>query len=286
LEVQENKIIPSQPFHHKTMQIKPVNLIDLVQVADLQPEGWDNIATFYEFYVQQDFCFPIGVWDENRLIGVGCAIQNGDTGWLSHIIVHEDYRGKGIGKTITETVVNMLKNQHIHDIQLIATDLGEPVYQKLGFEICGEYLFLKGSNIPPENHDFIQKIDATYWEQVLAIDQAISGEYREKMLQTVYQNAFGFVKNGELQGYYLPEMCEGLIYALNEEAGIRLLNFKLNQKQEVIQKVALPIQNTVAIDYLEKQGFEVFRRLSRMCLGRKIAWQPHKIYSRAGGYYG
>ena len=63
--------------------------------------------------------------------------------WLAHINVQPGNRNHGLGKLITQFLVDEAQAKNCDTIYLIATDLCEPVYKKVGFETETDYLFLK-----------------------------------------------------------------------------------------------------------------------------------------------
>ena len=129
------------------MQIQQFEPIDIKSLPNLQPEDWGNITPAFQFYLTSQFCFPLKVIIDNKMVGVGAAIIHNEIAWLAHIIVHPDYRKKGIGKTISQTLVDNSKSHHCETIYLIATELGAPVYAGIGFETETEYLMFKGLKI-------------------------------------------------------------------------------------------------------------------------------------------
>ena len=84
------------------MEFKNFEHSDMRSLADLQPEGWGDITPAYQFYVTSLFCFPIKVIIANRIIAVGAAIIHNEVAWLGQIIVHPDFRNRGIGKKISK----------------------------------------------------------------------------------------------------------------------------------------------------------------------------------------
>ena len=65
---------------------------DLDEIRSLQPEGWPDIVTEFTYYIRKDFCHPLKVTLDERIIGVGASIQFENTCWLAHIIVDKDFR--------------------------------------------------------------------------------------------------------------------------------------------------------------------------------------------------
>ncbi|MBI3235453.1 MAG: GNAT family N-acetyltransferase, partial [Bacteroidetes bacterium] len=154
---------------------------DLVDLKELQPKGWENILPRIEQYIQTPFCHPLKTLIGNKIVGIGASIIHQDVAWLAHIIVHPDFHKQGIGTFITENLITSLREKKIETIYLIATDLGEPLYKKLGFKTDAEYVFYKDlkakSNWKPSKH--IHPLDDHYYSQVTLLDLQISGENRE-----------------------------------------------------------------------------------------------------------
>lgn len=203
------------------MKIKPLIIEDIDFISDLQPEGWDNILPKINFYIEADHCFPIKVVYERKMIGIGSIIVHHDTAWLGHIIVSEKERGSGIGKIITERLIEIAECKQCKTIHLIATDLGAPVYEKVGFLTKTEYLFFK--NIKIENllinFESICNYSTQYKSAIFEIDRYCSKEDRICELENHLEGSFVYKNNDTIEGFYLPTLGEGLIIANNAQAG-------------------------------------------------------------------
>ena len=172
--------------------LQPLEHSDINLITGLQPEGWQDITSIIDFYTKSSFCFPIKVIIDKKIVGIGTAIIHNDVAWLGHIIVHPDNRNQGIGKMITQALVDNVWRKNCDTIYLIATDLGEPVYKKIGFETETEYLFFKdikpdGSWIPSEN---IVACTDDFKKQIARLDKEISGEDRLLHLEPYFEDAF------------------------------------------------------------------------------------------------
>ena len=82
---------------------------ELDQVEALEPKGWTGMRERFSQYVSSDFCDPVKVFVEDRIIGVGASIRFKQTAWLAHIVVHEDYRNRGIGLQIVNKLMSNLQ---------------------------------------------------------------------------------------------------------------------------------------------------------------------------------
>jgi N-acetylglutamate synthase-like GNAT family acetyltransferase len=74
-----------------------------------------------------------GVYDNDRQIGLARVVSDYATfAWLCDVIIHEDYRGRGIGKWLMETIISHPDLQGLRRILLITRDAHE-LYSQYGF---------------------------------------------------------------------------------------------------------------------------------------------------------
>ena len=251
-------------------------------LTSLQPEDWQSILPSFDFYIKSAFCFPIKVVLEDIIVGIGATIIHNDVAWLAHIIVHQDYRNKGIGQEITRHSINTAQTAKCKTIYLIATDLGYPVYNKIGFETETEYLFFKDVIINEATLKNITPFNNGFKEQVINIDREVSGENRVIHIDEHFSNAYVYQIKNKVEGYYLPTFGDGLIIAKTASAGIQLMKLRFEENKTA----AIPIGNCTAVDFLHKNNFCEFKKANRMRLGIKRNWQPTNIYNRISGSLG
>jgi hypothetical protein len=265
------------------MNLLPFERTDLDSLKELQPTGWDNITPHFNFYLNSSFCFPMKVISDDKVIGIGASILHDNVAWLAHIIVHSGYRNKGIGSFITQNLINALKSK-TETIYLIATDMGEPVYKKLGFIAEADYLFFNNGSFGGDVviADYIKPYEEEYLTKVLAIDLEVYGETRAMHIRPFLPDSFVFINNNKVEGFYLPRFSNGLIVAKNANAGTELM--KLRSK--AFEYFIFPSDNKPATDYLVKHNYTHFRTAKRMRLGKSRIWQPENIYNRVSGQIG
>lgn len=266
------------------MEIKPLVQNDLISIPPILPPGWDSAMPSIQFYTTSDFCFPIKVTIGNKIVGTGTSIIHNDVAWLAHIIVHPDHRNQGIGKLITESLIDIAHAKNCATLYLLATELGVPVYRKLGFEAEAEYLFFKGDKpIDSDIHDTcIMPYCGEHQRQIADLDRRVSGEDRMFHLQQYLSNGVVYAANNNVEGYYLPTMGDGLIIATTSAAGQALMKLRLTTKDFGV----FPADNTQATAFIRQCPFSEVRRQKRMRLGEKRNWEPKNIYNRIGGNLG
>ncbi|MBI2416392.1 MAG: GNAT family N-acetyltransferase [Ignavibacteriales bacterium] len=258
---------------------------DLDAISRLQPEGWTDILIDFRFYIQSAYCEPVKLTIENQIAGIGTAICFDKTGWLAHIIVDKNFRNQGIGFAITQKLVEILRNKSVETFSLIATALGRPVYIKAGFRIISEYAFLQRESpwpITPLSENIIPFIDE-HLPAIIAMDKNISGEGRSTLLSGFLTSAMVCIENEKVAGYYLPCLKEGPIYAESVTAGLELMKLKYAKCDIAV----IPNQNTIALDFLIKNGFQLTNKIgTRMAMGTDLNWMPQNFYGRIGGNLG
>lgn len=266
------------------MEIQPLLFADLDAVAELKPADWPDIITPIKFYTTAAFCFPLKAIIDGRIAGTGTAIIHNNIAWLAHIIVHPGYRNKGIGKQITKSLIDIAYQKHCDPIYLIATELGELVYKKLGFETETEYLFFK--DIKTNNNQLTPKNIFPYTTdvrtQIESLDKLVSGEERMHHLELYLSNGYVYKQNDTVGGFYLPDFGEGLIIAETSAAGLALMQYRFGKKENI----SFPKDNTAAVAWMHSNGYTAFKTAKRMHLGKKRNWQPENIYGRIGGNLG
>lgn len=79
----------------------------------------------------------ITAWDNEKLVGIGNAISDGFlVVYYPHLIIHPDYQGKGIGKSILKKLQERYGN--FHQQILVADGKAIDFYERCGFKKAGE----------------------------------------------------------------------------------------------------------------------------------------------------
>ncbi|MGX5479189.1 GNAT family N-acetyltransferase [Bacillus thuringiensis] len=148
--------------------------------------GWDYNREEIETIFNAGIVY--GVWNEKEeLIASAAIILYGEKlASIGMVIVHPDYKGRGIGKMITDSCI---KSVLAHTpIMLIATDEGKPLYEKLGFRevsyvskyICNSY---NANNHCIENEDYMMNYEECDLEKIIKIDENAFGTNRKVFLK-------------------------------------------------------------------------------------------------------
>lgn len=270
------------------LKIKPIELSALYAIAQFPPDDWHfDIVAFYKLHASETyFKAYIGYIDETPIV-TGCIIFYQKSAWLGSIITDEKYRSRGFGRELTKYLIEVCQENHCESISLFGTRMGEELYRSMGFSISTYYHFVHFSNRkapqfkPDESH--IRAIKETDHTALTNMDYFITKNYRLPFLKHYLEGGLVYYADGKIHGYYLPRLHDGPIIALNEEAGINLLKYKIyNTEQEIM----LPIENGAANQFLKESGAVFHTEVPRMHLFHDIMPDYNAIYSRGAGFCG
>ena len=267
------------------MRFEPITHNDLKEINSLRPVDWGDIHPSFEFYVNSPFCYPIKTVMDGRIAGTGALIVFEHTCWLAHIIVDKEFRRRGLGRAITLELLKMAGKWSISTCLLIASEMGKPVYEKVGFTAITEYYFLdkEGSWRSDAKSENVIPFREEHRPAIYALDKQITGEDRERLLNGYLKNTLVYVENNKLLGYYMPGLKQGPIYAETNKAGVMLMKVKYPEAGTAV----LPSDNVFALEFLQQNGFVITEKKgTRMFLGKEISWEPRKFYARIGGNLG
>ncbi|MES5926007.1 GNAT family N-acetyltransferase [Bacillus cereus group sp. MG9] len=199
--------------------------------------GWDYNREEIETILHTGIVYGV-VNEREELIASAAIILYGETlASIGMVIVHPDYKGRGIGKIITDSCVKSVSTQT--PIMLIATDEGKILYEKLGFRavsyvskyICNSY---NANYHCVGNEEYIVNYEERDLEDIIQIDKDAFGTNREEFLKyRIIQSEQCIVTKDAQQnvlGYGIsiqtPEnKIIGPIVAKNDKMAMRMVHY-------------------------------------------------------------
>jgi GNAT superfamily N-acetyltransferase len=275
--------------------IRPMTLADVEPAADvLVGGGWGDRRAFFRFAVEHPGLTPLIAEADDRIAGTGLATVNGPVGWIGTIFVDEGLRGRGIGSALTAAVVDRLDAAGCGTLALIATPLGRPLYERLGFAALTEYRMLVApggvaptglGTEPPGAASLLRPCEPADLPAILALDRAATGEERGHLLRAVIGSGGAVVAvrpGGEIVGFdarapwgghptIAPELVDGvrLVEARRARGAVG---------SEV--RTAVLAENRAGIATLENLGWRQDLAIARMTRGASIRWEPRAIWGQ------
>ncbi len=269
------------------LNIRPIERCELPLLKGFAPPEWNtDLSITFSFHFGYPYYYPIVAELDGKIVGCAQGLLNENVGWLGNIVVLPEARGQGVGSALTQHLIEFFRTRGCSSQILAATQMGEPVYRKLGFVETSRYIFLgRTEPLAPERVNHIRQAEEKDFPVILSLDREAGGEERTPFLNRFFGNVWVYEQNPSagMEGFYLPDLKDGLVTACTERAGLELLKFKLGQGKTFF---VVPDGNVVALAFLKERGFTESRRAPRMVLGDEIDWKPAWVFSRGAGYCG
>ncbi len=98
--------------------------------------GWDRMEGYYDRILQNSYAHFSVQEDYRKLIAFVNVISDGIAdAFLVDLIVHPDYQGKGIGRSLVNQAIETLRQDGIRTIEVIFEPHLESFYRACGFLI-------------------------------------------------------------------------------------------------------------------------------------------------------
>ncbi len=268
---------------------------DVDAAADALRRGewgeWGERRDFFAFAVAHPACRPVVADDGGEIVGTGVGTSHGPSGWIGLVFVARAHRGRGLGTAITDAVVGELRESGCQTLLLVATELGRPIYERLGFEVVGAYLGLTAISLSPEEPDpsgsSLRPFAPADLDALCALDAWATGEDRAHLLRAITHSGDGIVvadrlDPSALRGFSLPSRWGGWpTIAVGPVDAVELLAHRrrlVGPDRET--RTAILAENRAGLEALATVGWRETWRGVRMRLGPALDWHPEAIWGQ------
>jgi ribosomal protein S18 acetylase RimI-like enzyme len=224
---------------------------------------------------------------EGDAAGAVCCVSFGATGWIGALGVAPETRRRGIGRALTEAAIARLRERGASTVLLFATDMGRPLYERLGFVIEGAATAWRGNAGATGSTLQIRRLSESDREPVAALDRAATGEDRGHLLDALHPlSGVAAERAGALIGWAAraPYGAGVAICAGDDEAGIALMAAAAGGPAAAT--LVVPDANAAATASLRRWGFRAANAGERMRLGPPVAWQPERQFGLFNLFWG
>jgi GNAT superfamily N-acetyltransferase len=219
----------------------------------------------------------------------------GPVAWIAMVLVDDSLRGRGLAKALLAHSLEFLERRGVRSVRLDATDLGRPVYEKLGF--VAEYQLARYQGVLPERGGAPRPagVDpnpllAGHLDGIVRLDRAVTGTNRGKLLHRLLVEtpvAAKAVQDGaDVTGFVLgrPGSRAWQIgpCVATADAGPLLLRDAWWRHAGRSVYVDVPTDNTAAAALAEAAGLAVQRRFVRMCRGPSVDERTEQLWASSG----
>jgi GNAT superfamily N-acetyltransferase len=245
---------------------------DLQLYRRIQPDGWFVAAK------------------EDQPVGMVGATNYGTIAHVGLMAVHPDAQRQGIGMALMQFLLARLDQQHVPLVTLDASEMGRPLYDKLGFVPYDETLKFEhhGNFANLERPSNIQSISIRELDELARWDSTFFGANRHEVLQALLSFFPGrglMLRDGTGQ-------IAGYLFAQGNRIGPWVMRPSRNAEALLQAALALPFEGTLSLDVpevnqdamvlLQRYGFE--QRRANRHMGRGQSESPglrKQIYAQA-----
>ncbi|HUS07720.1 MAG TPA: GNAT family N-acetyltransferase [Bryobacteraceae bacterium] len=233
-----------------------------------------------------DGCFAIDA--AGTLVATTTVICYGsELAWIGMVLTLPEHRGQGLARTLMEHSLRYLETRGIAWVKLDATDMGKPLYEKLGFEDeCAIERWQRPAGAVPPAPALAQGIDFELDGRAFGADRRdLLHRLASEEAPTSSTSGFALARRGTHAAYFGPCTCEP------DEGAVKLVHSVLARHPDQPVFWDLLPSNTAAVEIATSWGFAPVRRLTRMVRkGREAAQafqhDDSKIFAIAGFEYG
>lgn len=283
-------------FSTTSISLQPLLPQDLeVAMALKNTEGWNQTLEDWKLFLQCNPDLCLGAKVKERLVGTVTALAfEQKVAWISMMLVHREFRGRGISKLLLKEIIERLGK--CSSIKLDATPAGYPVYESLGFveefALARYVLDVDRYPVKPLEKGALMPIRTGDLKGLIQWDSPYFGAYRGIVLNHLHGLApeLGWYAEmeGEVVGYVLGRPGTrftqiGPLVAKDSGIALRLLYKAISQIPRGKVVIDLCQHQAAVVNSAEGAGFEKQRDLYRMYLkGNTFAGKPENYFLVAG----
>jgi predicted GNAT family N-acyltransferase len=272
---------------------------DIPGLIDLSDSvGWDYDESEIKTVMMSGKIF--GHKNAEGKIVSSAAIITYDTNLASigMVIVHENYRGLGLGKLATQKCIESV-SEHIA-IMLVATKDGEPLYKKMGFTTV-DYVhkYLTENYIGPHNlvsNEYaIEDFNENDFAEIVNLDTAAFGDNRSNFLRNRIKQSKHCVvvrdHHANIIGFGLSilgpiNLILGPIIAPDSKTASLIIN-TLAKNHHGKLRIDVPSGHAEFIKWIEQSGFTEANRPPIMILhAEKMPTRNNTLFAIAAQIFG
>ncbi|MBN2591906.1 MAG: GNAT family N-acetyltransferase [Sedimentisphaerales bacterium] len=228
--------------------------------------------------------------------------------WIAMVLVDKESRGQGVGTKLLKHSLNYLDGLKIKTVRLDATDLGRPIYEKLGFVPEYELARFEGIAQPckkePPGGSLKRSLGMVIpapspkpaalrmppFADMIEFDRQITGTNRAKMLGRLFnefpRNIRILTDGDKIEGFITMRPGANAVQVgpctATINAGSALLSDALNRCAGKAVFIDMPTGNVHAVKIGESSGLKIQRRFMRMCRGERIKDNIEAIWAGSG----
>jgi predicted N-acetyltransferase YhbS len=276
--------------------IRPMTAADIPATsAAIVADDWGDRRAWFEFAVASPNAHPFVAESDGEIVASGVATINGAVAWIGTVWVQRDWRGRGLGKALTQAPIDAADAAGCRTLVLVATEAGRPVYERLGFEVQTWYRTMEAPGLGGTNATAAMPATAAsarvrLWrpndlDAMAALDRHATGEDRRHLLEAFASpdstrvldaadgRPVGFVVRAPWGG--------GATIAPRLEDALAILHARrAAYPADRMVRAGIMLDNDAGAAALEADGWREAWRAPRLIRGDPMTWQPTAIWGQ------
>jgi ribosomal protein S18 acetylase RimI-like enzyme len=247
---------------------------------------WGVRREWLEFAATQPACAPLVAEADGEIVGTGVGTASGRVGWIGTIFIAPDQRGHGLGRSITQAIIERLESAGCTSLVLVATSEGRRLYERMGFEVQTQYRILQAIGLPPADQpDAVRPFEAGDLAPIEQLDREGTGEDRAHAIGRLANPDTARVAagaDGGIEGFVIrAPWGGGATVARSADAALRILTARRRAAgPEGRIRVGLLDENVEGLARLTEVGLRLTWSAPRMLRGEPLAWHPDWIWGQ------
>jgi hypothetical protein len=256
--------------------------------------GWGVRREWLRFAAGHAACVPLVADDDGDIVATGVGTINGRAGWVGSIFVAPERRSTGLGRAITQALIDRLESAGCRTLVLVATKDGRRLYERMGFEVQTQYRTLEAVGLPPAREPshagaagsaIVRAYEAADLDAVLALDRHGTGEDRGHAIARFADPEATRVatsRAGAIAAFVIrAPWGGGATVARSSEAALEIVTARRRAAgTEGRVRVGLVDENVDGLARLTEAGFRPMWSAPRMIRGEPLTWRPETIYGQ------
>ena len=252
---------------------------------------WGVRREWLQFATTEPACVPIGAEADGVVVGTGVGTASGPAGWIGTIFIARDWRGHGLGRAITQAIIDRLDARSCATLVLVATSEGRRLYERMGFEVQTHYRILEAPGLVADEAPGVPHASAvrpyrdTDLPAMLALDRDGTGEDRSFAIRRLASPETARVLDGPesgIEGFVIrAPWGGGATIAGSADAALAIATSRRVASGPTGRvRVGVLAGNEGGLDRLAGAGFVEQWSAPRMVRGAPLRWRPDWIWGQ------
>ena len=130
------------------IELRKRQLIDEGQNPDVNMD--QELVKFFNNHFADNTLVEWVAEEDGKIVGTAAILlfefppaftnPSGIKGYITNMYTAPEYRGQGLASELLKKVLDEARSRSVKNILLAASDMGKPVYKKVGFEEAGDWM--------------------------------------------------------------------------------------------------------------------------------------------------